>query len=76
MKFKDSKSKTPSTKLSAYERQLIEEMDTNSRAKLSTITEIDKKSKPLKNNKLVPLDDKSDMDRNKQSYNWALIDTR
>lgn len=75
MKLNDSKSK--SGKLSAYERQLIDEMDTNSRSKLSTISEIDKKSK-FKNNKLVPIDDRSDQENNrsKQNYNWALIDAR
>lgn len=78
MKFKDSKSKQPSAKLSAHDRQLLDEMDTNSRAKLSTISEIDKKSKSLKSNKLVPLDDRSDFDKNvsKQNYSWALVDTR
>lgn len=75
MKLNDSKSK--SAKLSAYERQLIDEMDTNVRSKLSTISEIDKKSK-YKNNKLVPIDDRSDQEniRSKQNYNWALIDAR
>lgn len=81
--MKDSKSKmtTPSPKLSAYERQLIDDMDSTSRSRLSTITEHDKKSKlsSLKSNKLVPLDDKSDIDqhnKSKQNYNWAITDTR
>lgn len=67
-------------KLSAYERQLIEDMNTP-KGRLTTISEnLENKSKlkGFKSNKLAPYDDKSDTEISKSKNNatWALVDTR
>jgi len=81
-KSKDSK-KNIEPKLSAYDRQLLDEMRvTSPKQRLTTISEdIEKsrlKNKFLKaNNKLVPYDDRSDSElfnKSKNSTSWAITD--
>jgi hypothetical protein len=89
-KSKDSNKKNTSSinnssepKLSAYDRQLLDEMRvTSPKPRLTTISEdIEKsrlKNKFLKaNNKLVPYDDRSDSEifnKSKTSTSWAITD--
>ena len=78
---KTSKSQSNSSslpKLTAYERQLIDEMDAP-KSRLTTINEENKlKNKPFKNNKLSPYDDRSDSELNKgkssSQPSWAITD--
>jgi hypothetical protein len=73
--FDSKKSTLP--KLTSYERQLIDEMDT-SKSRLTTINEENKFKKAFKSNKLSPYDDKSDSEltRSKSNANasWAVTE--
>lgn len=87
LKLKDMKSKSisseASSKLSSYEKQLLEDMkrDPSPQGRgLSTIDEEKQKlkNKFLKSNKLVPLDDRSDFDnkpiRPDHAKSWAVTE--
>lgn len=83
---KNSKPKTSSSsdsKLSAYDKQLLEDMRQNTpNGRLTTIDEERSKLKNrfMKNNKLAPYDDKSDPEYRPRSFDreksWAITDTK
>lgn len=88
LKLKDSKSKSisseTSSKLSSYEKQLLEDMKRDSSPQGRGLTTIDEeksklKNKFLKSNKLVPFDDRSDFDNKpirstEHGKSWAITD--
>ena len=83
MKSKSISSSETSSKLSSYDKQLLEDMkrDPSPQGRgLSTIDEEKQKlkNKFLKSNKLVPLDDRSDFDnkpiRPDHSKSWAVTE--
>lgn len=84
LKNKDSKLKAASSnsydsKLSTYDRQLLEDMRVSS-PKPNRLTTIDEekskflRNKFLKSNKLNPYDDKSDMEPSSRNTSWAITD--
>lgn len=82
---KDSKLKPIDSKLSPYDRQLLDDMRvTSPKQKLTTISESDMERSRLKNkflkanNKLAPYDDRSDSEifnKSKSSTSWAITES-